>query len=299
MNGALLSVSEIGLEPSFSGKVRDIFAFPDVLVIVATDRISAYDVVLPDPIPGKGIILTQMTLGWYRCMGRDISTHFLSSCVEDFPAPLQGREELQGRSMMVRRADRFPVECVVRGYLAGSGWREYEQSGEVGGIELPAGLREAERLPEPIFTPATKAESGHDENITFAEMCRLVGEDEAEELRRMSLATYFQAHEYALKRGMILADTKFEFGRAEGRTIFIDEMLSPDSSRFWPAEDYHPGCSQLSFDKQYVRDYLDGLGWDHSPPAPRLPEEVVEKTRARYMEALKRLFPELSSEVDK
>jgi phosphoribosylaminoimidazole-succinocarboxamide synthase len=296
MSIVVQSMKAFGLEPDYSGKVRDIFDLKDKLLIVTSDRISAYDSILPDPIPGKGILLTQMTLGWYDYLAGDLETHFISSDPDDFPAPFTGRKELRGRSMLVKKAERFDIECIVRGYLAGSGWREYRTQGTVCGIKLPVGLKESSRLPEPIFTPSTKADSGHDENISFETMCGIVPREYSERLRDMSLTIYSRAHEYAKERGIILADTKFEFGLLDDKIILIDEMLSPDSSRFWPLDEFEPGRTQHSFDKQYVRDYLDEIGWDHNPPAPTLPKDVTERTRKRYEEACVSLFPKINLE---
>jgi phosphoribosylaminoimidazole-succinocarboxamide synthase len=287
----LVSTSDLGLSPDRRGKVRDVFDLGDHLLIVSTDRISAYDVILPSSLPGKGILLTQITLGWYEHFGSDVRTHFVTAEVEEYPAPFKGRRELAGRSMLVRKADRFDVECVVRGYLSGSGWKEYQRNRAVCGVRLPDGLTESAELPEPIFTPATKADSGHDENIPFEEMCRIVARADAEELCRMSIDLYRRGRDYARERGIILADTKFEFGRIDGAITLIDEMLTPDSSRFWPADRYRAGRPQESFDKQFVRDYLDASGWDHTPPGPQLPADVVKRTIARYREAHDRLFP--------
>ncbi len=291
MMQALVSTSDLGLVPDRRGKVRDVFDLGDRLLIVSTDRISAYDVILPTSLPGKGILLTQITLGWYEHFGAELRTHFISADVDAYPAPFKGRRELAGRSMLVRKADRYDVECVVRGYLSGSGWKEYRQGGAVCGVKLPAGLVESSELPEPIFTPATKADEGHDENISFERMCGIVPEAEAKQLRDLSVDLYRRGRDYARERGIILADTKFEFGKIDGKITLIDEMLTPDSSRFWPADSYAPGRAQESFDKQFVRDYLDSSGWDHTPPGPELPAEVVKKTIARYREAHDRLFP--------
>jgi phosphoribosylaminoimidazole-succinocarboxamide synthase len=266
-----------------SGKVREIYHCGDDLIMVASDRISAYDVILPDPIPDKGRVLTQMSIYWFEATASIVPNHLLD---EQVP------REAEGRAIRVRKLAMYPVECVVRGYLAGSGWREYKRSGSVCGIALPTGLRESERLPEPIFTPATKAEIGdHDENIDFDSAARAVGSRALmEELRRTSIELYEHAAARALERGIILADTKFEFGASPGAEVVLgDEVLTPDSSRFWPADDYEPGRGQMSFDKQYVRDWLDDSGWDHSPPAPSLPEEVIESTSARYREAYERI----------
>jgi phosphoribosylaminoimidazole-succinocarboxamide synthase len=266
-----------------SGKVREIYEDGDELIMVASDRISVYDVILPTEIPDKGKVLNQMSLFWFELTGDICPNHFIS---EDVPA------EAAGRAMRVRKLDMYPVECVVRGYLSGSGWREYRESGAVCGIELPEGLRESDRLPEPIFTPATKAELGdHDENIDFDRAVEIIGDRElVESLRRVSVEIYQRGAEHAAERGIILADTKFEFGSSPGAEIVLaDEVLTPDSSRFWPADSYEPDHSQPSFDKQYVRDYADSVGWDHTPPGPELPEEVVEHTRAKYVEAYERI----------
>jgi phosphoribosylaminoimidazole-succinocarboxamide synthase len=273
------------------GKVRDVYAIgDDRLLVVATDRLSAFDVVLPTGIPGKGIVLTQLSLFWFRKLADTAPHHVVTADVDAYPAELRSeREQLEGRSMLVRRTDPLPVECVVRGYLAGSGWKDYTRTGAVCGIALPPGLREADRLPEAIFTPATKAESGHDENISFAGMVERVGASVAEEARTASLALYARASAFAEARGIILADTKFEFGVLDGRLVWIDEALTPDSSRFWPRDAWAPGSSPPSFDKQYVRDYLETLDWDKRPPGPVLPPEVVARTREKYEEALTRL----------
>jgi len=288
---ALKSTTQIGLEPDFAGKVRDIFDLEDKLLIVTSDRISAYDSILPQPIPGKGILLNQVTLGWYDHFKNTLKTHFITEDVSEFPAPFNGHRELAGRSMLVTKADRFDVECVVRGYITGSGWKEYQRDGMVCGIELPEGLVESQRLSEPIFTPATKADTGHDENISFETMCEIIPLEYAERLRDISIDIYMSGLEYARSRGIILADTKFEFGLIDGEITIIDEMLSPDSSRFWPAAEYEAGRSQNSFDKQYIRNYLDEIGWDHNPPPPDLTDEVINKSFDRYKEAYDRLFP--------
>jgi phosphoribosylaminoimidazole-succinocarboxamide synthase len=271
------------LELHSSGKVREIYHSGEELIMVASDRISAYDVVLPDPIPDKGRVLTQMSIFWFETTSHIVPNHFLD---EDVP------DEAAGRGIRVRKLDMYPVECVVRGYLSGSGWKEYRESRSVCGIGLPEGLSESEQLPEPIFTPATKAEVGdHDENIDFDRAASIVGSRELmEELRRISIELYQHARAHAAERGIILADTKFEFGASPGAEIVLgDEVLTPDSSRFWPADDYEPGRGQASFDKQYVRDWLDEQGWDRSPPAPRLPEDVIANTRAKYLEAYERI----------
>jgi len=266
-----------------SGKVREIYQDGDELIMVASDRISVYDVILPTEIPDKGRVLTQMSLFWFGLTGDIVPNHFIS---EDVPA------EAAGRGMRVKRLEMYPVECVVRGYLSGSGWREYRETGAVCGIGLPEGLTESDKLPEPIFTPATKAELGeHDENIDFDRAAEIIGDRPLmEELRRISIEIYQRAADHAAERGIILADTKFEFGASAGSEVVLaDEVLTPDSSRFWPADDYEPGRSQASFDKQYVRDYSDSVGWDHTPPGPELPDEVVQNTRAKYVEAFERI----------
>jgi phosphoribosylaminoimidazole-succinocarboxamide synthase len=291
MMQALMSTSDLGLAPDRRGKVRDVFDLGDRLLIVSTDRISAYDVILPSSLPGKGILLTQITQGWYEHFGAGLRTHFISADINDYPEPFKGKKELAGRSMLVAKADRFDIECVVRGYLSGSGWKEYQRNRSVCGIQLPEGLTESDELPEPIFTPATKADTGHDENISFEEMCKVVPRADAEKLRELSLDLYQRGRDFARTRGIVLADTKFEFGIIGGEITLIDEMLTPDSSRFWPADSYRAGGPQQSFDKQFVRDYLDASGWDHNPPGPELPAEVVTRTIARYREAHDRLFP--------
>ena len=266
------------------GKVRDIYDLGEWLLIVATDRLSAFDVVLPSPIPDKGRVLTQLSLFWFELFRDVIPNHVVSST--DFPAPFDThREELAGRAMLVEKAQPLPIECVARGYLSGSGWKEYQAEGTVCGIRLPAGLRESDRLPKPIFTPATKATSGHDENISFERAAQLVGPEMVEKVRSLTLELYRRAAAYAEPRGILLADTKFEFGLREGQLIWIDEALTPDSSRFWLAAGYRPGGAQPSFDKQYVRDYLEQIHWPKTPPGPELPPEVVAATRAKYREA--------------
>ncbi len=272
------------------GKVRDLYEVEDQLLMVATDRISAFDVVMPTPIPDKGKVLTQLSVFWFEFLKDLVPNHLITADVEEFPPACQPyREELHLRSMLVRKTEPLPVECIVRGYLAGSGLKEYRRSGTVCGIKLPAGLREADKLPEPIFTPSTKAQEGHDVNITFEECVRLIGPELAEKVRHLSLAIYKKAAAYAEERGIIIADTKFEFGLADGKLLLIDEVLTPDSSRFWPKEEYEPGRPQKSFDKQFLRDWLEEIGWNKEPPAPELPPEIVEKTRARYLEAYKRI----------
>jgi phosphoribosylaminoimidazole-succinocarboxamide synthase len=275
--------------PCRRGKVRDVYDLGDTLAVVATDRISAFDWVMPTGIPGKGHLLNAMTTFWFDWLG--VPNHFISDAVDDLPEPFrQRRETFAGRTMLVRKARVVPVECVARGYLAGSGWKEYRLSGSVCGVVLPAGLREADRLPGPIFTPATKADEGHDENISFDRMAAAVGAGLAADLRDCTLAVYSRAAEYAAGRGVIIADTKFEWGvLPTGEVILIDEVLTPDSSRFWPAESYRPGASPPSFDKQYLRDWLESTGWDKQSPPPELPPDVVAQTAEKYREALDRL----------
>jgi phosphoribosylaminoimidazole-succinocarboxamide synthase len=275
--------------PRRQGKVRDVYDLGDTLAIVATDRISAFDWVMPTPVPGKGRILTAMTRFWLDFLA--VPNHFLSDDVSQLPAAFRPfAADLAGRTMIVKKTTVIPIECVARGYLAGSGWKEYKRHGTVCGIPLPAGLMEADRLPEPIFTPATKAETGHDENIGFDEMAKAVGRDTAEELKARTIDIYRRAAAHAESRGILLADTKFEWGRLpSGEVILIDEVLTPDSSRFWPKESYRPGGSPPSFDKQFLRDWLETTGWDKASPPPELPADVVAKTAAKYQEALDRL----------
>jgi len=283
-----------GIRKVNRGKVREIFEIDSShLLIVATDRISAFDVVLPNIIPNKGKVLNQMSAFWFEQVEHIVPNHVISARVDDFPEQLREfGEELTGRSMLVRRCQPLPVECVVRGYLAGSGWKEYRETGAICGIQLPPGLREADELPEPIFTPATKAVTGHDENIPFERVVELVGAETAGSIRDFALGIYKWAREYARQRGIIICDTKFEFGQQDGMLLLIDEVLTPDSSRFWPADSYEPGGPQPSFDKQFIRDYLETLDWDKSPPGPELPEEIVTATSRRYVEAFKRLTGE-------
>jgi phosphoribosylaminoimidazole-succinocarboxamide synthase len=272
------------------GKVRDVYEVGDKLLLIATDRLSAFDVVLPTGIPGKGVLLTQMSLFWFELLKDVAPHHVVSADVSDYPDELKRfRDQLEGRSMLVQKTDVLPIECVVRGYIVGSGWKDYKKTGAICGIALPAGLRESDRLEPPIFTPATKAETGHDENISFETMTETVGPDRAAEARRVSLEIYERARAHAEARGIIVADTKFEFGIRDGRLIWIDEALTPDSSRFWPRDVYAPGRSQPSFDKQFVRDYLETLDWDKQPPGPELPPEVVARTVEKYVEAFERL----------
>ena len=292
MSSHVISTTELRtLELKGRGKVRDIYDLGDRLLIVATDRISAFDVVMPNPIPDKGKVLTQLSRFWFDLTKEIIPNHILSTEVEDYPEECQPyRELLRSRSMLVVKTEVLPVECVVRGYLSGSGWEEYRKTGEVCGIRLPKGLQESSKLEEPIFTPATKAEMGlHDENITFEKVVKTVGEDLAGRVKSFSLAIYQKARDFAEQRGILIADTKMEFGVKDEKLILIDELLTPDSSRFWPKDEYRPGGPQKSFDKQFLRDYLLSIRWDKNPPAPPLPEEIVRKTREKYMEAYERL----------
>jgi phosphoribosylaminoimidazole-succinocarboxamide synthase len=277
-----------GREPDYRGKVRDIYDLGDHLLLVATDRVSAYDVILGEGIPGKGRVLTQVSRFWFETLRSIVPNHYVSTDPARFPKPFSDHGALlEGRSMLGLKAKRYDVECVVRGYLAGSGWKEYQQSQAVCGVKLPPGLRLSSKLPEPIFTPATKAEEGHDENITFDRMASIVGGPTAEKLRAVSIAIYNAAAAHASSRGLILADTKFEFGERDGGLLWIDEALSPDSSRYWAIESYQEGVAQDSFDKQVIRDYLDSVKWDRNPPPPPLPDEIVEKASRRYDDALR------------
>ena len=291
LDSALLQTDFPNLELYASGKVRDVYrADNEHLLFVATDRISAFDYVLATGIPQKGRVLTQLSLFWFDFLKDIVPNHLVTADVKRYPANLQPyRDQLEGRSMLVVRADMIGVECVVRGYISGSAWKEYKESGKVCGISLPAGLKESDKLPEPIFTPATKATSGHDENISFAEMSKLIGPELSRQLRDLSLRIYQAAADYAGQKGIIIADTKFEFGRTSGGLVLADEVLTPDSSRFWPAGKYSPGKAQESFDKQYVRDYLESIHWNKQPPAPALPPEVARKTTEKYIEAYRRL----------
>ncbi|MGD8440157.1 MAG: phosphoribosylaminoimidazolesuccinocarboxamide synthase [Holophagae bacterium] len=290
MAAALLTTSVPGGQLVSRGKVRDIYAHDDTLILVATDRISAYDCVLSPGIPGRGVILTRLSSFWFDHFFDLVPNHLLATELVDFPEPYRNHAELAGRSVLVRRLEPIPVECVARGYITGSGWKEYGESGEVCGIPLPSGLVESDRLPEPIFTPATKATEGHDENISFDRMVGIIGPELAETLRHLTLELYRRAAEYALERGIIIADTKFEFGLSEdGAVVWMDEALTPDSSRFWPADSYRPGGAQPSFDKQFVRDWLVDSGWNKEPPAPALPDAVVQGTLDRYAEAYRLL----------
>ncbi|MCZ6877001.1 MAG: phosphoribosylaminoimidazolesuccinocarboxamide synthase [Acidobacteria bacterium] len=287
-----------GIPKVGQGKVRELFEVDGHLLMVATDRISAFDVILPNAIPHKGKVLTQLSAFWFELLEGMVDHHLVSVQVDEFPAPLQPfREELAGRSMLVRKCTPLPIECVVRGYLAGSGWAEYRQSEMICGNRLPSGLVESAELPEPIFTPATKATNGHDENISFDRAAQIIGAELAEQVRDLSLRIYNRAREYALEKGIIICDTKFEFGMEGSRLLLIDEVLTPDSSRFWPADEYEPGQPQPSFDKQFIRDFLETLDWDKAPPGPELPSSIVEATSQRYLEAFRRLTGKNLDEV--
>jgi len=291
MTSAPLFHSELpGIELHARGKVRDVYAAGEYLVIVASDRLSAFDYILPTPIPDKGRVLTQLTVFWLDLLRDLVPNHFVTASVDEYPAPFRPfRDQLEGRSMLVRRANMVNIECVARGYLSGSGWKEYKQTGAVCGIALPAGLRESDKLPRPVFTPATKAQSGHDENISFEASAKIVGVDVATRVRDLTLAIYQRAAEYAETKGIIIADTKFEFGFVGDELVLADEVLTPDSSRFWPRASYQPGGAQPSFDKQYVRDYLEAIHWNKQPPAPALPEDVARRTAEKYREAYRLL----------
>jgi phosphoribosylaminoimidazole-succinocarboxamide synthase len=282
----LLETNLPGIKLFSRGKVRDVYELGDKLLVVATDRISAFDVVMREGIPDKGRVLTQLSCFWFNLIKDEIRHHFITAKVTDYPGELHPfADQLEGRSMLVEKAQTFPIECVVRGYLAGSGWNEYRSTGSVCGIKLPPGLKEASRLEDPIFTPATKAQTGRDENITWEEMAARVGKEAAGKLRELSIGLYLRGRKFAEGRGIIIADTKFEWGLKDDQIILIDEVLTPDSSRFWPLHDYEAGRSQPSFDKQFVRDYLESLHWNKQPPPPSLPAEVVERTSEKYSEA--------------
>jgi phosphoribosylaminoimidazole-succinocarboxamide synthase len=291
LDSVLLQTDFPELELYASGKVRDVYRLDNErLLFVATDRISAFDYVLASGIPHKGRVLTQISLFWFDFLQDIVPNHFITADLERYPANVREyADQLRGRSMVVTRGEMFPVECVVRGYLSGSGWKEYKATGKVCGIELPAGLRESDKLPEAIFTPATKATTGHDINISFQEMCKIVDPEHSRRLRDVSLQLYTKAADYARQKGIIIADTKFEFGLTAAGITLADEVLTPDSSRFWPAETYQPGSAQASFDKQYVRDYLEEIRWNKLPPAPALPPEVARRTSEKYLEAYRRL----------
>lgn len=285
----LLTLELPGVRKIASGKVREVFDLGDKILFVATDRISAFDCILPDAIPGKGRVLTKMSEFWFAFLDF-VPNHYLSTHLGALPEKLQPyREQLEGRSMLVKKATPLPVECVVRGYLAGSGWKEYQANGTVCGEKLPEGLRLADKLPHPIFTPASKSTTGHDENISWKECRRILGEEIAHEVRRLSIELYEHGRDLAASRGILIADTKFEFGLLDGEVLLIDECLTPDSSRFWPMDSYQPGKSPPSFDKQFVRDYLESLPWDKTPPAPRLPEDVIRKTSEKYFQAYREI----------
>lgn len=271
------------------GKVRDIYDLGDTLLFIASDRISAFDFVLPNPIPDKGKVLTQISLFWFQHLRNAVDNHVIAADTKQYPVALRKYPELAGRSMIVKKAEMFPIECVARGYLSGSGWKEYKETGAVCGIKLPAGLKESDALPEPIFTPATKAQTGHDINISFEETSQMIGESKARTLKELTLKLYAQAAAHAQTQGIIIADTKFEFGVFEGNIILCDEALTPDSSRFWPKDDYEAGRPQRSLDKQYVRDYLERIRWNKQPPPPELPDEVVQETSRKYREIYARL----------
>jgi phosphoribosylaminoimidazole-succinocarboxamide synthase len=291
MGNALYQTDCPGLTLLKRGKVRDLYDLGENLLIVATDRLSAFDVVMDDPIPDKGIILTQLSFFWFEALKDVVDNHIITGDVEKYPEVCQAHaDQLRGRSMLVRKVQPLPIECVVRGYISGSGWKSYQQNGAVCGIRLPDGLRESDKLPEPLFTPSTKAEVGeHDENIDFEQTTAMIGRPLAEAVRSHSLAIYKRGASLAAAKGIIIADTKFEFGRIDDRLLLIDEVLTPDSSRFWPQSTYQPGGAQSSFDKQYFRDYLLSLGWQQQPPPPKLPEDVIQATRERYLEALELL----------
>ncbi|MFC1551211.1 phosphoribosylaminoimidazolesuccinocarboxamide synthase [Candidatus Latescibacterota bacterium] len=286
MSNVIMSTDLPEVDLFARGKVRDVYEMGDKLLIVATDRISAFDCVMQNGIPGKGKLLTEMSLFWFDLVKDIVPNHLIATDVDNYPEVLkQYRDQLEGRSMLVHRADRIDVECIVRGYISGSGWKDYKNSGAICGINLPAGLKESDKLPANIFTPSTKEDEGHDINVDYDYIVNQIGEKQAAEIRDLSIAVYEKARAHAKERGIIIADTKFEFGIIDGRTTLIDEILSPDSSRFWPVSDYSPGRSQASFDKQFVRDYLETLDWDKTPPAPTLPDEIVEKTLEKYKEA--------------
>ena len=285
-NSIILETNLAGVERYGRGKVRDVYSVDEGLVIVATDRISAFDYILPTGIPDKGKVLTQLSIFWFDFLKDVTPTHFLSANVSDYPAPLPDfRDQLEGRSMLVKRAKMVEIECVARGYISGSGWKEYKQHGTVCGIKLPSGLKESDKLPEPIFTPATKAQTGHDENVSYEHVVSLIGEELASRLRDLTLEIYTRGAKYAETLGIIIADTKFEFGFVGDELVLGDEVLTPDSSRFWPAETYKPGGAQFSYDKQFVRDYLESIHWNKQPPAPSLPEEVAARTGEKYRQA--------------
>ena len=289
---ALRSTRDLGLEPDYEGKVRDMFDLGDHYLIVTTDRISAFDVIMNDVVPGRGTVLNVMSLAWFEHFADVVPNHLVTADATEFPAPFATHADaLTGRSVLVRKAERFPVECVVRGYIAGSGWKSYRNDGTICGHRLPEGLQLADRLPEAIFTPSTKEDEGHDENIPYEPVVEMIGADKADLLRNISFKLYSEGAAFAQPRGVILADTKFEFGLIDGELALIDEVLTPDSSRFWPAAEYRPGHEPPSWDKQILRNHLETLDWDHSPPPPALPPAVLERTSRRYREVLEILFP--------
>ncbi len=291
--GALRSTRDLGLKPDYEGKVRDMFDLGDRFLLVATDRISAFDVIMNDVVPGRGVVLNVMSLAWFKHFAELVPNHVITADVREYPAPFNEHvEALSGRSMLVHKADRFDVECVVRGYIAGSGWKSYQKDGTICGHTLPDGLQRAEKLPQALFTPSTKADEGHDENIPFSTVVEMIGQEDAERLRDLSLEIYTRGRQYAEPHGVILADTKFEFGMINGKLSLIDEVLTPDSSRFWPADEHKPGQEPSSWDKQILRNYLETLDWDHAPPPPAIPTEILERTSQRYHEVLQILFPE-------
>ena len=293
MNADVVTTTDLPLTIVSRGKVRDIYEIKGTLLIVTTDRISAFDYVLPNPIPSKGICLTQLSKFWFDYTKTIVPNHLISTNIDEFPETLRShRQHLKHRSMLVKKCSVIPIECIVRGYISGSAWKSYQRDHTVCGITLPPGLQESEQFEEPLFTPSTKATSGHDENISYTKMKELVGEDISEQLKRYSLAIYTSAAEYARKRGIIIADTKFEFGIVDDHVILIDEVLTPDSSRFWPAEHYAPGKAQPSFDKQYVRDYLTTTGWDKNSSPPQLPKDVINETASKYKEAYEKITGE-------
>jgi len=294
MTEPIITTDFPGLNLIHRGKVRDMYAIPghdDKLLMVATDRISAYDVIMNSPIPGKGAVLTKLSLFWFDLLSDIVENHLITAKVEEYPEPCRPyAEQLRGRSMLVKKTKPLTIECIVRGYISGSFWSAYKKDHVVCGFQLPEGMRESDKLPEPIFTPSTKAELGnHDENISLAAMEKIVGVERTQEIADIAIRLYQRAANYARERGIIIADTKFELGEVDGRLILIDEVLTPDSSRFWPVDKYEPGKSQPSFDKQYLRDYLSSLDWDKNPPAPELPQEIIDKTRERYEEAVRRI----------
>ena len=285
-NMSVVTDTNLPLKAFKKGKVRDVYEINDKLLLIVTDRISAFDYVLHEPIPDKGICLTQISKFWFDFFKDTIPSHMISADVDAFPDALQGHKQaLSGRSMLVKKAEVFPIECIVRGYISGSAWKSYQKDGTVCGIKLPEGMKESEKFDEPLFTPSTKADSGHDINISFEKMKEMIGEEDAEKLKEISLKMYNEGAEYARKKGIIIADTKFEFGKIGDQIIVVDEVLTPDSSRFWPADQYKPDKSQPSFDKQYVRDYLSSTGWDKNSTPPHLPDDVVEETTNKYKEA--------------